>query len=207
MAQFLRQLTRMSEEFGVAVVYTNQVVANPDGMSFAKDATKPIGGNIMAHASTTRLRLRKGELERICRSHASIPDSQVIATFLQRPRRESDLPGVRLADATRGRLPVQHWTRRRRGPQGLGYGGGANSWRTRRHRRVFLSSSRWQAKSRWRKPFFVFFLRSMPLFRRSRWLWWFPVHPPSFRREHRLVRCGEAAHTHTLRIALGPSTR
>jgi len=60
MAQFLRQLTRLAEEFGVAVFITNQVVANPDGMSFAKDSTKPIGGNIMAHASTTRLRLRKG---------------------------------------------------------------------------------------------------------------------------------------------------
>lgn len=31
------------------------------------DATKPIGGNIIAHASTTRLRLRKGRGEnRIC---------------------------------------------------------------------------------------------------------------------------------------------
>lgn len=30
------------------------MVANPDGMSFAKDATKPIGGNIIAHASHTR---------------------------------------------------------------------------------------------------------------------------------------------------------
>jgi len=39
----------------------------PDGMSFAKDATKPIGGNIIAHASTTRLRLKKGRGEnRIC---------------------------------------------------------------------------------------------------------------------------------------------
>jgi len=67
MAQFLRQLTRLAEEFGVSVFITNQVVANPDGMSFAKDATKPIGGNIMAHASTTRLRLRKGRGEnRIC---------------------------------------------------------------------------------------------------------------------------------------------
>lgn len=38
-----------------------------DGMSFAKDSTKPIGGNIMAHASTTRLRMRKGRGEtRIC---------------------------------------------------------------------------------------------------------------------------------------------
>jgi len=43
LAQFLRQLTRLAEEFGIAVVITNQVVANPDGMSFAKDATKPIG--------------------------------------------------------------------------------------------------------------------------------------------------------------------
>ena len=67
MAQFLRQLTRLAEEFGVAVLITNQVVANPDGMSFAKDSTKPIGGNIIAHASTTRLRMRKGRGEnRIC---------------------------------------------------------------------------------------------------------------------------------------------
>ena len=43
LGQFLRQLTRLAEEFGIAVVITNQVVANPDGMSFAKDNTKPIG--------------------------------------------------------------------------------------------------------------------------------------------------------------------
>jgi len=67
MAQFLRQLTRLAEEFGVAVMITNQVVADPGAMSFAKDSTKPIGGNIIAHASTTRLRLRKGRGEnRIC---------------------------------------------------------------------------------------------------------------------------------------------
>mmetsp|Transcript_18329 Transcript_18329/g.18408 ORF Transcript_18329/g.18408 Transcript_18329/m.18408 type:complete len:348 (+) Transcript_18329:262-1305(+) len=67
LAQFLRQLTRLAEEFGVAVVLTNQVVANPDGMSFAKDNTKPIGGNIIAHASTTRLKFKKGRGEnRIC---------------------------------------------------------------------------------------------------------------------------------------------
>ena len=67
LAQFLRQLTRLAEEFGVAVFVTNQVTADPGGMSFAKDSTKPIGGNIMAHACTTRLRLRKGRGEnRIC---------------------------------------------------------------------------------------------------------------------------------------------
>lgn len=63
LAQFLRQLTRLAEEFGVAVFITNQVTADPGGMSFAKDSTKPIGGNIVAHASTTRLRLRKGRGE------------------------------------------------------------------------------------------------------------------------------------------------
>jgi DNA repair protein RAD51 len=43
------------------------IILFSDGMSFAKDSTKPIGGNIMAHASTTRLRLRKGRGDnRIC---------------------------------------------------------------------------------------------------------------------------------------------
>ena len=79
LGQFLRQLTRMAEEFGVAVVLTNQVVANPDGMSFAKDNTKPIGGNIIAHASTTRLKLRKGRGEnRICMVYDSptLPETE-----------------------------------------------------------------------------------------------------------------------------------
>lgn len=51
-------------------------------MSFAKDNTKPIGGNIIAHASHTRLRLKKGRGEnRICEVYdsPSLPESQ--ATF------------------------------------------------------------------------------------------------------------------------------
>jgi len=37
-------------------------------MSFMGDTKKPIGGNILAHASTTRLYLRKGKGEqRICK--------------------------------------------------------------------------------------------------------------------------------------------
>jgi len=37
------------------VVITNQVVAQVDGSTmFARPQIKPIGGNIMAHASTTR---------------------------------------------------------------------------------------------------------------------------------------------------------
>ena len=42
-------------QYGVAVVITNQVVAQVDGSAmFSADPKKPIGGNIMAHASTTR---------------------------------------------------------------------------------------------------------------------------------------------------------
>mmetsp|Transcript_41860 Transcript_41860/g.133599 ORF Transcript_41860/g.133599 Transcript_41860/m.133599 type:complete len:130 (+) Transcript_41860:280-669(+) len=63
LGRFLRQLQRLADEFGVAVVVTNQVVAQVDGMSFAGPQVKPIGGNIMAHASTTRLHLKKARGE------------------------------------------------------------------------------------------------------------------------------------------------
>jgi DNA repair protein RAD51 len=68
--RFLRGLQKIAEEFGVAVVVTNQVVAQVDSGSsmFSGPQVKPIGGNIMAHASTTRLWLRKGRgEERVCK--------------------------------------------------------------------------------------------------------------------------------------------
>eukprot|EP00906_Rhabdomonas_costata_P020435 RCo029746 len=69
LAKFLRTLSRLADEFGVAVVITNQVVAQVDGAAmFTADPKKPIGGNIIAHASTTRLSLRKSRGEqRVCR--------------------------------------------------------------------------------------------------------------------------------------------
>jgi len=83
LAQFLRQLLKLADEFGVAVVVTNQVVAQVDGASmFNSDPKKPIGGNIMAHASTTRLYFRKGRGEtRICKIYDSpcLPEGE--ATF------------------------------------------------------------------------------------------------------------------------------
>lgn len=69
LARFLRSLQRIADEFGgldmymfstthlniVAVVITNQVVAQVDGAAaMFQDPKKPIGGNIIAHASTTR---------------------------------------------------------------------------------------------------------------------------------------------------------
>ncbi|KAL5238756.1 hypothetical protein ACI65C_006166 [Semiaphis heraclei] len=82
LARFLRMLLRLADEFGVAVVITNQVVAQVDGASmFAADPKKPVGGNIMAHASTTRLYLRKGRGEtRICKIYDSpcLPESEAM---------------------------------------------------------------------------------------------------------------------------------
>ncbi|CAD6195690.1 unnamed protein product [Caenorhabditis auriculariae] len=84
LAKFLRTLAKLADEFGIAVVITNQVVASVDGGAgmFQADPKKPIGGNIMAHMTTTRLYLKKGKGEtRICKVHHSpnLPESE--ATF------------------------------------------------------------------------------------------------------------------------------
>ncbi|KIW10367.1 DNA repair protein rhp51 [Exophiala spinifera] len=84
MAKFLRTLQRLADEFGIAVVITNQVVAQVDGgpsAMFNPDPKKPIGGNIIAHASTTRLSLKKGRGEtRICKIYDSpcLPESDTL---------------------------------------------------------------------------------------------------------------------------------
>jgi len=83
LARFLRNLLRLADEFGVAVVVTNQVVAQVDGAQsmFNADPKKPIGGHIMAHASTTRLYLRKGRGEsRICKIYDSpcLPEAEAV---------------------------------------------------------------------------------------------------------------------------------
>ena len=65
LGRFLKSLQRLADEFGCAVVVTNQVVqANLDGGAmFAGPTVKPIGGNIMAHSTTTRIQLKKGRAE------------------------------------------------------------------------------------------------------------------------------------------------
>ncbi len=78
LGKFMRGLLQLCDIFGVAVLITNQVVANPDGMSFAPQV-KPIGGNIIAHASTTRIMLRKGSKNaRIAKIYdsPSLPESE-----------------------------------------------------------------------------------------------------------------------------------
>eukprot|EP00930_Biecheleria_cincta_P014598 TRINITY_DN12498_c0_g1_i1.p1 TRINITY_DN12498_c0_g1~~TRINITY_DN12498_c0_g1_i1.p1 ORF type:complete len:380 (-),score=91.85 TRINITY_DN12498_c0_g1_i1:152-1210(-) len=78
----LNKLKKMSEEFNVAVVLTNQVMADPGGgCAFMPSLPKPIGGHILAHASTTRVMLRKGRGEqRIAKvfDSPSLPESECI---------------------------------------------------------------------------------------------------------------------------------
>ncbi|KAI0437824.1 DNA repair protein rhp51 [Xylaria telfairii] len=84
LAKFMRSLQRLADEFGIAVVITNQVVAQVDGgpsAMFNPDPKKPIGGNIIAHASTTRISLKKGRAEtRIAKIYDSpcLPESDCL---------------------------------------------------------------------------------------------------------------------------------
>lgn len=60
----LAKLLRLADEFNLAVFITNQMMADPGAtMTFVADPKKPIGGHVLAHASTTRLYLRKGRNE------------------------------------------------------------------------------------------------------------------------------------------------
>jgi meiotic recombination protein DMC1 len=82
LGQFLSLLQKLSEQFNCCVVITNQVVADPGANAmFVADAKKPVGGHIMAHASTTRLYFRKGRAEqRIVKIYdsPSLPESECI---------------------------------------------------------------------------------------------------------------------------------
>lgn len=55
----VHKLQSLADKHSLAVYLTNQVMDNP-GILFG-DPTTPIGGNIMAHAATTRLYMRKSK--------------------------------------------------------------------------------------------------------------------------------------------------
>jgi len=66
----VHRLLRIAEVYNLAVVVTNQVIANPQ--AFFGDPNRPAGGNVLAHASTHRIYLRK------CKAnmrHATVIDS------------------------------------------------------------------------------------------------------------------------------------
>ncbi|MBO3810199.1 MAG: DNA repair and recombination protein RadA, partial [Candidatus Brockarchaeota archaeon] len=57
--KYLHKILRLAEAYNIAVVVTNQVQANPASF-FGGDPNRPAGGNVMAHACTHRIYLRKG---------------------------------------------------------------------------------------------------------------------------------------------------
>lgn len=63
--QHLFKLNRLSEEFNVAIFMTNQVQSDPGASALfaSADGRKPVGGHVLAHASATRILLRKGRGE------------------------------------------------------------------------------------------------------------------------------------------------
>jgi DNA repair protein RadA len=60
--QHIHTLLKLAEVGNMAVIVTNQVHAKPD--MFFGDPTLPVGGHIVAHASQTRVYLRKSKGER-----------------------------------------------------------------------------------------------------------------------------------------------
>lgn len=74
------------QEYNVAVFITNQMTSDPGGgLTFVADPKKPVGGHVLAHASTTRLSLRKGRGEnRVAKIYDSpdVPEAEASEFFL-----------------------------------------------------------------------------------------------------------------------------
>ncbi|CAL4911653.1 unnamed protein product [Urochloa decumbens] len=86
LAQMLSRLTKIAEEFNVAVYITNQVIADPGGGMFITDPKKPAGGHVLAHAATIRLMLRKGKGEqRVCKifDAPNLPEGEAVFQVTQ----------------------------------------------------------------------------------------------------------------------------
>jgi len=76
LAQMLSKLSKLSEEFNIVILITNQVQSDPGAtMTFvAGGALKPVGGHIISHASATRMFLRKGRAEERVAKLVDSPD-------------------------------------------------------------------------------------------------------------------------------------
>ena len=77
--KYLHNLMKIAEQFNLAVYVTNQVMSNP-AMMFG-DPTTAIGGNIVGHASTFRLYIRRGKKSsRVAKliDSPNLPDNECI---------------------------------------------------------------------------------------------------------------------------------
>lgn len=80
----LSKLAKTAEEFNMAVFMTNQVQSDPGASALfaGADGRKPIGGHVLAHASTTRILLRKGRGEERVAKIQDSPGKQLASVHL-----------------------------------------------------------------------------------------------------------------------------
>ncbi len=77
--RYLHQLMKLAEQFNLAVYVTNQVMSNP-AMMFG-DPTTAIGGNIVGHACTYRMYIRRGKKDtRVAKliDSPNLPDGETV---------------------------------------------------------------------------------------------------------------------------------
>src|SRR4030043_2217376 len=77
--RYMHDLMKLAETHNLAVYVTNQVMANP-AMMFG-DPTTAIGGNIVGHASTYRVYLRRGKKDsRVAKliDSPNLPDNETM---------------------------------------------------------------------------------------------------------------------------------
>lgn len=77
--RYMHDLMKLAETYNLAVYVTNQVMANPAQMF--GDPTTAIGGNIVGHASTYRMYLRRGKQgSRVAKliDSPNLPDNEIV---------------------------------------------------------------------------------------------------------------------------------
>jgi DNA repair protein RadA len=92
--KYLHTLMKLAEQHNLAVYVTNQVMANP-AMMFG-DPTTAIGGNIVGHASTYRIYLRRGKKDsRVAKliDSPNLPDNETVFMLT-----EKGLTDIKTAD-------------------------------------------------------------------------------------------------------------
>ncbi len=79
MNKYLHNLMKIAESYNIAVYVTNQVMSDPAQMF--GDPTKAVGGNIVAHASTYRIYLRRSKKDtRVAKliDSPNLPDNETV---------------------------------------------------------------------------------------------------------------------------------
>jgi len=77
--RYMHNLMKIAEQCNIAVYVTNQVMANPAQMF--GDPTQAVGGNIVGHASTFRIYLRRGKKDsRVAKliDSPNLPDNETV---------------------------------------------------------------------------------------------------------------------------------